>query len=83
MKPRVLRQGSHSAFKGYWRSLYWEKRLWPWNGSLIVLACIVWVDVGSEEKKNPQPENKPEMPKNVDEQWATLQTPTTVEGFLE
>lgn len=23
------------------------------------------------------------MPKNVDEQWATLQTPTTVEGFLE
>lgn len=34
----------------------------------------------------PQLENKPEMPKNVDEQWATLQTPTTpttVEGFLE
>lgn len=23
------------------------------------------------------------MPKKVDEQWATLQTPTTVEGFLE
>lgn len=23
------------------------------------------------------------MPKKVDEQWGTLQTPTTVEGFLE